>query len=63
MRVLFARGLIGVVGRLARILVIWSEGRRIGMRRDLNQRGLRGFDLIRPVRLVKMLLDVLEDVV
>ena len=61
--ILFARGLVGVVGPLARILVIRGEGRRIGMRLDLAQRGLRGLGLIRSVRLVKMLLYVLKDIV
>lgn len=62
-RILFARGLIGVVSPSARIIVVRGEGGRIGVRRDLAQSGLRGFGLIRPVRLVEMLLYVVKEVV
>ena len=62
-RILFARGLIGVVNPLGRIIVIRGEGGRIRMRRDLARVGLGRFGLIRSVRLVEMLLYVLKDVV
>lgn len=61
--ILFARSLIGEVGALACIGVIWGEGGGIGLRRDLAQGGFRGFNLIRPVHLVELLLYVLKDVV
>jgi hypothetical protein len=63
LRILLARGLIGVVSTLAGISVILGEGRGIGMRQDLAQGGLRRFRLMWSVQLVKMLLYVLKDVV
>jgi hypothetical protein len=63
-RKLLARGLVGgEVCTLARVGVIWSEGRRIGLRRDLAQGRLGGRSFIWPVQLVELLLNMLEDVV